>query len=445
MLRQREAELPLTTAARSGGAGASLMQAQVTGGAPPATRTFKVLSDLSGETFETVTANLKYDGNKISLYVDQNTPAAGFTDGEWSAFGRLFNDNLYTIAANAFGTESDVDGDGHISVLFTPVVNALIQPDPDNPANSCRSYVAGFFTGFDLAGGNDPNSNRAEIFYSSVPDPSGTVGCPIRLEQVRAITPATFIHELQHMISFNQHRLLRGGRSENVWLNEGLSLIAEELGGKYYEAKYPPPTGRSSPTQLFPDSALGFLQPNLNYAFDWLTMTADSSVTTFNDFGSLEERGGAWLFLRWLGDQKGEQVYGRLVQTNLRGAANVAAVAGESFPRLFGDFALSVYTDSVPGVPRTAIPERYRFKSRNFYRIFSLIANQQGNGLYPVSPIELAVGQSDANDMPQGGMEFYRVRQSESPLTFRFSRQDRTQLAPSLGAQVTIFRLPDVP
>jgi hypothetical protein len=247
------------------------------------------------------------------------------------------------------------------------------------------------------------------------------------------------------MISFNQHRLLRGGRSENVWLNEGLSLIAEELGGKYYEAKYPPPTGRSSPTQLFPDSALGFLQPNLNYAFDWLTMTADSSVTTFNDFGSLEERGGAWLFLRWLGDQKGEQVYGRLVQTNLRGAANVAAVAGESFPRLFGDFALSVYTDSVPGVPRTAIPERYRFKSRNFYRIFSLIANQQGNGLYPVSPIELAVGQSDANDMPQGGMEFYRVRQSESPLTFRFSRQDRTQLAQSLGAQVTIFRLPDVP
>lgn len=444
MLRQRESELPITTAvARSGGAGASLMQAQVSGGTPAATRNFRVLANLSGTEFQTVTADLKYAGNKIWLYVDQTTPAAGFTDAEWSAFGRLFNDNLYTIAANAFGTESNVDGDGHISVLFTPVVNALVQPDPDNPVNSCRSYVAGFFTGFDLMGGSDPNSNRAEIFYSSVPDPDGNAGCPIRLEQVRAITPATFIHELQHMISFNQHRIVRGGsRSENVWLNEGLSLIAEELGGKYYEAKYPPPSGRTVANQLFPDSARGFLEPNLNYAFDWLTMTSDSSVTTFNDFGSLEERGGAWLFLRWLGDQKGEQVYGKLVQTSLRGAANVAAQAGESFPTLFGDFAMAVYTDSIPGVARTSIPPRYRFTSRNFYWIFGRVST---TGTHPVSPIELAVGQSDSNDMPQGGIEFYRVRPAQAPLSFRFSRTDRTQLATSLGAQVTIFRLPDAP
>ena len=447
MLRRQEANLDPRAAATAAGAGASLMTAQVTGGAPPASRTFQVLSDLEGESFTTVTANLKYAGDRIWLYVDANVPPPGFSDDEWAAFGRLFNTDLFPINETNFGTTSDVDNNDHVYVLFTPVVNSLVQPTPDSPSTSCPSYVAGFFTGFDLAGGTDPNSNRAEVFYSSVPDPNGVEGCPVRVEQVRSITPATFIHELQHMISFNQHRLVRGGRSENVWLNEGLSLIAEELGGKYYEARYPPPTGRSSPTQLFPDSALGFIQPNLSYAFDWLTMTSDSSVTTFDNFGSLEERGGAWLFLRWLGDQKGEGIYRALVQTNRRGVANVAAAAGEDFPKLFGDFALAVYTDSLPGLARSAIPERYRFKSRNFRYIFQLIANQpSGDGRYPVSPIELSVGQSDSNDMPQGGIEFYRVGASATaPLTFRFSRVDRTQLASSLGAQVTIFRLPDAP
>jgi hypothetical protein len=448
MLRRKEAELDVRGAATArAAAAASLMTAQVAGGPPPASRTFRVLSDLDGEAFETVTASLKFAGGRIWLYVDANVPEPGFTDADWAAFGRLFDDDLLPIDETAFGTTSDVDGNEHVFVLFTPVVNALVQPTPDNPATNCRFYVAGFFTGFDLAGGGDPNSNAAEVFYSSVPDPNGVEGCPVQAAQVRSLTPATFIHEMQHMISFNQHRLIRGGRAENVWLNEGLSLIAEELGGRHYEERYPPPSGRTSPTQLFPDSALGFLQPNLNYAFDWLTMTSDSSVTTFDNFGSLEERGGAWLFLRWLGDQKGDAIYRSLVQTNRRGIANVSAAAGENFPQLFGDFSVAVYTDSLPGIARSAIPPRYRFSSRNFRYIFQLIANQgSGDGEYPVSPIELAVGQSDSNDMPQGGLEFYRVRQgATSPLSYRFSREDRTQLASSLAAQVTIFRLPDAP
>ena len=40
------------------------------------------------------------------------------------------------------------------------------------------------------------------------------------------------IHEFQHMISFNQHVLVRGGNAEETWLNEGLSSFAEELGGR---------------------------------------------------------------------------------------------------------------------------------------------------------------------------------------------------------------------
>ena len=78
--------------------------------------------------------------------------------------------------------------------------------------------------------------------------------------------PATFVHEFQHMISFGQHVLARGGASESLWLNEGLSHIAEELAGKYFEAKFPPPSGRTDVNQLFPDSAQGYLTPNMRNA-----------------------------------------------------------------------------------------------------------------------------------------------------------------------------------
>ena len=373
-LRREEAELAATRPSlRTATSG---LRAQISSASQEATRSFKVLADLDTNRFETITATLKYSGTNILLYVDQGTPA-GFTDTDWQKFGALFDTDLYPIDINAFGEPSDVDGNGHVIVLFTPVVNALVDPATDG----CGSYVAGFFTGFDLAS-TSPNSNRGEVFYASVPDPLGAAGCPLPQSQVNLLTPATFIHELQHMISFHQHVLARGGQEENVWLNEGLSLIAEELGAKYYEAKYPPPTGRTRPDQLFPDSARGFIEFNIGYAYDWLTDTRDSSVTTFADFGNLPERGAAWLFLRWLGDQKGEGIYRTLVQTNLRGNANVAAAGGESFPSLFGDFSVALWTDSLPGVAREAIPARYRFTSRNFREIYGRL-NAVSPGGFP--------------------------------------------------------------
>jgi len=441
MLRRQEAALAASVPAAGG---ASALRAQISSGEPAPSRTFKVLSDLNGTEFATITAQLKYVGSNIYVYVDNDAPTA-FTDPDWLNFGKVFNDDLYPIDINAFGSPSDIDANGHVIVLFTPVVNGLVDPVEDG----CGSYVAGFFTGFDLVS-TSANANRAEVFYSSVPDPTGSKGCPLPISQVNLLTPATFIHELQHMISYNQHVLTRRNREENVWLNEGLSLIAEELGAKHYEEKYPAPLGRTRPDQLFPDSARGFIEFNLGYAYDWLTSTRDSSITTFDDFGSLSERGAAWIFLRWLGDQKGEGIYRTLVQTNLRGIANVSAAAGESFPALFGDFSVALWTDSLPGVAREAIPQRYRFTSRNFRDIYATLSAQNHGGfprIYPVEPTLLDFGIPDNGSMPVGTMDFFVLHTTgeTSPVLLRFSRPNRTQLPNSAQAQVSIFRLPNTP
>ena len=140
---------------------------------------------------------------------------------------------VYGVATRAFGSESDVDQNGRVMILFTPIVNGMTET-----AQCSQSYVTGFFFPLDIdpTAGSDNRSNQAEVFYAMVPDPQGTVTCDHSVERVTRIVPVTFIHEFQHMISFHQHVVLRAGSSEKTWLNEAMSHMAEELGALHFES-----------------------------------------------------------------------------------------------------------------------------------------------------------------------------------------------------------------
>jgi hypothetical protein len=252
------------------------------------------------------------------------------------------------------------------------------------------------------------------------------------------------------MISWNQHVIVRSGASEEVWLNEGLSHIAEELGSLYYENKYPPPTGRTDPTQLFPDSSQGFISGDLFNSYSFLESSGASSITVFANSGSLEERGGAWLFLRWLTDQKGQAILGKLDQTSLTGVANVAAQAGEPFNGLFGDFTAAVFGDSLPGFPRTTVTARDRFLSRNLRLIYNRIyTNTQGtsNPLptpFPVVAMTLPVGSKSTSSMLIGTMEYWKLTMPSTGTDMRlhFQKQGGGSFPSSYLAQLSVLRCP---
>jgi hypothetical protein len=440
-LRQREGELARETR------GTRPQPAAAAATAPPAPalgsqRTFRVLSALTGSSFKTVTARLRYVGPHILIYVDVDQPSGAYSDAELAVLGKLFDDTMYEIDIRTFGAESDIDHNGRVDVLLTPAVNAL------TTASDCRTigFVTGFFFGLDLLTGV-ANSNSAEVFYSLVPDPDATRSCAHSKDQVSRIIPATFIHEFQHMISFGQHVLARDGNVEVLWLNEGMSHIAEELGGRYYEDKFPPPSGRTDPAQLFPDSAQGFTVPDLQNAQRFLTNSSQSSVVATAGTASLEERGAAWLFLRWLGDHVGEDVYGRLAQTGITGVQNIEAQTGEPFPSLFGDFSTALYTDSLPGVARGQIPERLRFVRRNLRQIFKRFADTDTSHQTPVFPIPdkaLVPGTPITGQIALGSMDFYVLdtRNLTADLTLRFTRVDQSPFAATSLAQLGIFRLP---
>ena len=443
----RESEARLVNDARASGALVAqpgLIGAQLAV-APPALgsqRTFQVLSNFDGSAFKRITARVRYAGDHIVLYVDVDQPPGAFTDAELRTFGDLFDRTLYELDVRTFGSESDIDGNGRVIFVLTPVVNALTS------ATDCAAsgFITGFHYGLDLLP-TQANSNRGEIFYALVPDVGGTRSCEHTKADVERVVPATFVHEFQHMISFGQHVLARGGNIEALWLNEGLSHIAEELAGKTYEAKFPPPLGRTDPAQLFPDSAQGYLTPNMRNAQQFLGKSGATSVAALTGGGTLPERGASWLFLRWLGDQMGESIYGKLVQTSRTGVANVEDRANETFPSLFGDFATAMFTDSLPGVPRTQIPARLRLTSRNLRQIFKRFADIDQTGRtppFPFTPSLIAAGQSVTGTLVQGSMSYYRLttKPNEPAVGLRFSRSDLSAFSPDDQIQIGIFRLP---
>jgi hypothetical protein len=409
---------------------------------PPlnSTRQFHVLSSESPIRFSVVTAQLSYIGTNILIYIDQAAPPNGFTQSQLQSFGALFDQTLYPIDTANFGPPTDIDQNGRLIMLLSPMVNAL------TPKADCgNGFVAGFFEGDDL-GGSDTSSNRGEIFYTLVPDPNATVSCAHSVAELEETTGATFLHEVQHLINFGQHVLVHRSSPEFGWLDEGLSIVAEELGSLYYETRYPPPLGRTDPAQIFPDSSQGYIAGLLDDSYEYLLKPDTASVTLHSDADDgLAWRGGDWLLVRWLGDQKGSGIFKALVQTGLTGTTNIANAAGEPFDGLFGDFSLALYTDSLRNIPKSQIPPRNRFAYRNLRRMYARLNQNEPSvfpRVFPIVPTSLT-GAVSASMVP-GTMSFYRLdtTSGQSTVTIKFAAPDGSPISSALHPQVSVFRLP---
>ena len=440
-LRQRARQLALSGAFR-----AAQIRAPSAAVAPPDTlRNFQVSSNFAGSTWATVTARLAYTGANILLYLDTLAPAGGFTPTQLQTFGQYFDQTLFPIDTTAFGGPSDVDQNGHVIMLLSKTVNGL------TPTATCNTqgFIAGFFDGEDFNGPTDPHSNQGEIFYSIVPDPNGVFSCAHTVAELSNVVPATFLHELQHLISFSQHVVVSGGQPEASWLDEGQSIAAEELGSLYYEAKCPPPSCRTDPAQLFPDSAQGFIQGFLYDSYQY-GLLPDTASITLEDDGNLGEswRGGAWLLVRWLVDQGGTGMYRALEHGPSDGVAAIAQAAGRPFPAVFADFGLSLYTDSLPGLPRTTAPAIDRFTTRNLRQLWARLYTTSGpSTAIPLPmPVQLFAVTADTSTavLYPGTVTYFRLDTptSASAVSIRFAAPLGASFPATLNPQIAVFRLP---
>jgi len=402
-------------------------------------RTFKVCNTLNCDprkpsTLSSVTATALKVGTHIAIYVDNAAPQPGLTQSDLDNLRAVFDTRLYETDTLAFGSESDIDNNGMVIVLMSARVNSLVT------AAQCTTtgFVAGYFFGADLI--TTPpfaTGNNGEIFYSIVPDPSGTLSCPHSVTAVAQVVPVTFVHEFQHMISFNQHFLVRSSFPEDLWLNEGLSHYAEENGGRTY----------------LPDSTTF-----CNYAFgdvynasQYFTAPQNYFLVDTVGIGGLANRGAYWLFVRYLVDQVAatlgstDSVTRRLDMTNLTGAANVShAAGGAPFATIVERWALANYVSDLPGF---SAPPELQYLTWQFRTAFPTLNNSCSSRIpaqFPLAPPVLNATATHVSGMLRAGSgSYYRLQHAAGApqFTLLFSNNAGAALRTTLVPRLNVIRI----
>ena len=249
------------------------------------------------------------------------------------------------------------------------------------------------------------------MFYMPVPIPAkrSTRRTGTRRSS-RTRSPATLVHEFQHLINAGRRIYVNNSPvSETVWLNEGLSHMAEEL--LYYRVSGNSPrtnisgtTIHSSPAQL--DAYQRYMSDgNIERLGTYLQ--APEINSPYSDYDGLETRGAIWELLRYAADRKGGSepaIWRALVNSTLSGQANFNAVFG-SITDMTRDWAVAQFTDDA-GFP---VASQYTYPSWNFRSVFSVDDNF---GAWPLATATHALpsGTPIMVTLAGGGASYFRFR-----------------------------------
>lgn len=319
--------------------------------------------------------------NRAIVVADDANPSGGFTNAEYASIATTFDTLVDPLDRNAFGDPTDIDGNGRVILFYTRTVNEL------TPANS-EGVVEGFFNPRDLFPTQASStlqgcagSNFAEMFYLLVPDPTGTINSNVRTKAVVTQSSiAVVAHEYQHLINASRRIYVNNAEDfEEVWMNEGLSHIAEEL--LFYRTSGLQPrtnldataiTASQSRVDAFNQHQVG----NFGRYIEFLKKPELSSPYADND--SLSNRGAVWSFLRYAADRKATSdgtVWRDLVNSPSIGMVNLNQVFGSDVMSWFRDWSVSVYTDD-----KVAVASQFQQPSWNFRSILPRL----GIATYPL-------------------------------------------------------------
>lgn len=88
-------------------------------------RTFSVCANYDCTTFQPVTARVLSVGAHVAIYVDTLSPANGLSATDLDTLQGIFDTHVYVVDTMAFGGVSDIDSNGVVITLMTPVVNQI--------------------------------------------------------------------------------------------------------------------------------------------------------------------------------------------------------------------------------------------------------------------------------------------------------------------------------
>ncbi len=271
----------------------------------------------------------------------------------------------WPLITNGYGPPWDIDQDGKISLVFSPLV--------------AKNGFAGFFDTKHYeqvnADGttNDKTNNRDMVAIWSPGYSSTWIG-----DKWLSAARETCIHEFQHLVSYTARAAKLGfpafvtdAQMEEVWLDESMSTAAE--------ARFRILRGDPAGEERF----------NV-YAAN----PSSSSLTGFA--WNLESYGHLGLFGLYLWEQGGDEAIRSIVQSTLRGTASVDQVFASrgGLKGMYQDWGLALLAEGLrhKGVldPST-LPSRFRY-------VHDLDL--------PLSSRDLPFGTSDESNVPSQGTSF---------------------------------------
>ncbi|MGZ8470405.1 MAG: Ig-like domain-containing protein [Gemmatirosa sp.] len=327
--------------------------------------------------------------DRMVIVADTSNPRNGFTDAEYRQFALAFDTLAYPVDVANFGEPSDIDRNQRVIAFFTRAVN-------EETPRSADYVIGGFFWERDLFPNNVPSaqggcagSNGAELFYMLVPDPTGAVNGNVRSKTyVSEVTVGTLAHEFQHLINAARRIYVTDADDfEDVWLNEGLSHIAEEL-VFYRAAGFTPRTRLTASSVRTTGTVFDMFNlygnDNLRRVLTYLRDT--ESRSPFGDDDDLETRGATWQFLRYAADRLAaggsaseSALWKKLVDNKTYGRRNLQQVLGTSVPLddWFRDWTVANYVDAqAPAL--SGLEARFTHASWSYRSVLTSYTDTQG-------------------------------------------------------------------
>ena len=366
---------------------------------------------------DTRTGRVAAVGNRAIVVSDKENPTGGYTDAEYASIVATFDTLVFPMDTAAFGAPSNISPYGKIILFYTRAVNALTP-------QGAGFTIGGFFFARDLypkaVRNNLPacaTSNETEMFYLLVPDPDGVVNGNRRAKtDVTRLNLTTIAHELQHLINASRRLVVNGASSgtETVWLDEGLSHLAEEL--LYFRV-----SGYSTRSNLVLTDVNGaratdfttFAAQNFSRFYSFITAPENNSPYAPND--SLGTRGAIWNFLRFAAARQGpngEAAFLRsLVNTTATGVTNLQQVlSGGAFADYLRDWTISLIADDYSTATTTALGTPYTNPAWNFRSIYPglRLAGGAALGVYPIATRSLVTGVPQRIALAGGASSYIR-------------------------------------
>lgn len=310
-------------------------------------REFRVPNDVEDDsTYTLVDATLWAVGSTVAIWVDNDVPldwdyecdgaidqahryeAYGFDNCDLQTIADIVDTNIFPNVNTLFGDESDVNGDGLVSVVISPVLNSLplTSEDEDDWDSLVESYADPEVDLTEWDAETNPASDEQEVIYVFAPDPYGLYN-PLATTTVDEYTSMALASQIarafEGLISYNLHVLENEGEAEEDWLDNALGTLAADLtgfGAVYY------------------DDAWDYLDaPHL---FPLLEEETEGSIST-------NSMGAQYLFARWLVDTYGTELLSSLVQTSSIGSENIEEATGEDFDDLVVRWQVALLTTGV--------------------------------------------------------------------------------------------------